>query len=202
MKKIIIPSFFLFIIFGLFEDIYAQTTLPHHTKEKYEKTKTFNPKKIAIIGMTDNLEARKAFESKMEERLISYHIDAYQSISISSVVFTKIEKAEEELNELIEIITKRGYDSFMITAVTGVEEKREDAEGYFGTYKVYHLETDIYMIRSKDMPLLWGMCLDIYDYQLVELKIEDYVNSIIMQMEYEGLLIKNNQREVFPLTTN
>ncbi len=190
MKKLII-TFLLSIILG---HINAQTIPLHKSRSNTDKITAFIPKKMALIGFTDNMEARSTFERKMKERLLAYNMDAYPSIEISSIVFTEVEKAEGELNELIEMITQKGFDSFMITAVSRVEEKREDAEGYFGTYKVYHLETDIYSIEDKNISLLWGMCLDIYDYQLKELQIEDYVYAIILQMEYEDIVPANNEK--------
>ncbi len=196
MRKLV-STFLLFIIVGT---TYAQIITPHINKKKNEKSTRFIPEKIVIIGLTDNIETRITFEKEMKERLSTFQIDAYQSIKVAPINFTKVEKAEEELNELIEVISKKGFDSFMITAVTGVEEKREDEEGYFGVYKIYHLETDIYTISKKDISLFWGMCLDMYDYQLEELPIEDYVSAIIFQMEHEHLLPENNKIERFSIT--
>ncbi|MEW7289977.1 hypothetical protein [Aquimarina sp. 2304DJ70-9] len=188
----------LFLLFNIVGIAYAPIKTTNIYKEKDEKIMDFLPKKMVIIGLTDNIKARNTFEKEMKERLMAYQINAYQSAIISPVIFTTIEKAEEELNSLITIISKKGYDGFMITAVTGVEEKREDTEGYFGVYKVYHLETDIYTINKKEISLSWGMCLDIYDYQLVELQIEDYVDAIIFQMQYEQILpVRNTTQELF-----
>ncbi len=191
MKKII-GLLFLFITFGT---VYGQTIAPHINKKKTENVITLTPKKIVIIGLTDNLEARKTFEKKMKEKLVSHGIDAYRSTEVSSMVFTEASKAEEELNELIEIITQKNFDSFMITTVTGVEEKMDAVKGQLESYKIYHLETDIYIFEEKEIVLLWGMCLDIYDYQLVQLKIEDYVNAIVLQMQYESILPKKEETE-------
>ncbi len=189
--------FLLCITFG---STYAQAITPHVHKKNDKKVTVSNLKKLVIIGLTDNLEARTTFERKMKARLSDYHIDAYQSTEISSIIFTTVDKAEEELNELIAIVSQKGHDNFMITAVTGVEEKREDAEGYFGTYKVYHLETDIYTLDANQISLVWGMCLDIYDYQLEALAIEDYVHAIIFQMEYENMLSNDHKTAQLPDT--
>ncbi len=195
MKKLI-NILFLCVVFV---NVHGQTA-PQKNKKNTEKTKTFLPKKIVIIGLTDNIEARRTFETKMKEKLTAYDIDAYESIEVSTMLFTEINKAEQELNELIGIIAKIDFDSFMITAVTRVDEKEDTTGGRLGNYKIYHLETDIYTFEEEKISLLWGLCLDIYDYQLVQLKIEDYVDAIVLQMQNERIVPKSDEPKQLQVT--
>lgn len=185
MRKLI--AILLFVLIGI--QVNAQQKLPSK-KESFKPTK-----KLVIIGMTDDHEARITFETSMAESLISLGIDAYQSSNISQMIFTGIDKANQELNFLLEYVVTKGFDHFMVTAVTDVEEKTEKKDSRSETYKIYHLETNLYTISdTKELHLLWGMCLDIYDYQLVALTIDDYVRAIIMHMQQEDIF---SDKEMF-----
>lgn len=185
MKNLII----VFLSFVLLCSISAQT-IPI---QKRGKTGFFDLKKLVVVGLTDDTEARMVFENLMKKRLKEYGIIVYQSIEVYPIPFTIPEKAEEEVHELIHRVRPLGFDGLIITAVSSVEEpkeneKEENVKEENGTYKIYHMETQVYDIVPKDLSLLWGMCLDIYEYELEALSIQDYVNAITIEMEYENIL--------------
>ncbi len=166
------------------------------SNRKQQQSRIFNLEKIVITAVTEDTEARVIFEKTMKNRLKSYHINAYQSMEIYPMVFTTPEKTEEEMNSLIRSIRKKGFDGLMITSTTRLEEKYDTI---YGHSKIYHIETHIYTLIPKNLSLLWEMCLDIYDYQLGKLTTNDYIDAIIMQMKYDGILPMKTAINQFPI---
>lgn len=179
--------------------------------------KTFQPNKMLVVGITDNLTARTIFEESLRDEFIKRNINAEVSFLIFDAAFTSSKKTEEEVNEMIEEITNKGFDAVLITAIKGIDEKRSYNQGYYATgyrwthfgnyyfrfqdvyytpnyydsYKVYHIETSIYNIKAKDnKSLVWVGALDLINPQTVTNTIKDYVNKIIEKLEQEKLIAK------------
>ncbi|REE82794.1 hypothetical protein BX611_0064 [Lutibacter oceani] len=178
---------------------------------------TFKPEKVLIIGMTDNLTARKIFEEDLKNAFVQRNINAIESNTVLDDTFTSSKKSEAEIDEMINEISKEGFDAVVITAVKGVDEKISYDDGYYtvgyrwsrfgryyyryqdiyytpryyDTYNVYHVETSIYNLNGAENKLLvWVGALDLVNPQKITSTVKDYVDSIIEQLEMENLIKK------------
>jgi len=184
---------------------------------KNPETTSFNPKKALVIGITDNLTARKIFEQEFKNALILRNINAVESNTILNETFTSSKKSEEEINEMIQNISRNGFDAVVITVVKGVEKQKNYYENYprvgfgwsrFGryyywyqdiyytpryyeTYDVYHIETSIYNLNgAENKSLIWVGSFKVVDPQTISVTVKDYVAVIIAQLEDEKLIRK------------
>jgi len=183
---------------------------------KNQEITSFEPKKMLVIGMTDNLTARKIFEEKLKNAFILRNIYAAESMAILDNSFTTSKKSEEEIDEMIKKLAKQGFDTVVITSVKGVNERvnydnyyypnigyRWSRFGryyywyqdiyyspqYYDSYKVYNVETVIYNINADDTKsLVWVGALNLVDPQSITSTVNDYVNKIIKQLEREKLI--------------
>ena len=178
---------------------------------------SFNPTKVLVIGISDNLTARKIFEQDFKNALVSRNINAIESNTILNEAFTSSKKSEEDIDEMIRKISKDGFDAVIITAIKGVEKQKSYYDNYpmvgyslsrFGgyyywyqdifytpkyyeTYNVYHLETSIYNLNSSEYKsLVWVGSFNIVNPETVSKTVKDYVERTINQLEDENLLIK------------
>lgn len=178
---------------------------------------TFNPEKVMVVGITNNLTARKIFEEELSHAFMNRNINAIQSTSILNDNFTSSRKSEEEINNFVQKISKQGFDAVVITSVKGVEKKRNYYNNYhtFGVrwarfgkyyylyqdiyynpnyyeeYKVYHVETSIYNINEEDgKSLVWVGALDLVNPRTITPTVNDYVSRIIKQLEHEKIIKK------------
>ncbi len=177
---------------------------------------SFEPKKMLVIGMTDNLTARKIFEEKLKNAFVLRNINAVESTNVLDNSFTTYKKSEEEIDEMMKKIAKEGFDTVVITSVKGVDERvnyqteyypnigyrwsrfgryyywYQDiyyAPQYYNSYKVYNVETIIYNINEDDTKsLVWVGALNLVDPQTISYSVNDYVDKIIKQLEREKLI--------------
>lgn len=183
---------------------------------KNQEITSFEPKKMLVIGMTDNLTARKIFEEKLKNAFVLRNIYAVESTGIIDGTFTTSKKSEEEIDEMIKKLAKQGFDTVVITSVKGVDERVDYhteyypsigyrwsrfgryyywyqdiyyAPQYYNSYKVYNVETVIYNINEDDTKsLVWVGALKLVDPQTITSTINDYVDKIIKQLEREKLI--------------
>lgn len=176
---------------------------------------SFEPSKILVVGMTNKLTARKIFEEELTREFSLRGINAIESTTIFNETFTDSKKSEEEIDVMIKKVSDDGFDAILITALKGVDEKRNYGSGYYGigyrwtrfgryyhryqdiyynpfyydTYKVYHVETSIYNIKeNEDKSLVWVGSLNIVDPQTITSTVKGYVANIIQQLEREKLI--------------
>jgi hypothetical protein len=183
---------------------------------KNNEISSFEPKKVLVVGITDNLTARKIFEEKLKNAFVLRNIYAVESTDILDDGFSSSKKSEEEIDKMIEKIAKEGFDTVVITSVKGVDERvdyhreyypyigyRWSRFGryyywyqdiyytpqYYDSYKVYNIETAIYNINEDDTKsLVWVGALNLVDPQSITSTVNDYVNKIIKQLERENLI--------------
>jgi len=145
-----------------------------------EEITSFQPKKLLVVGMTDNLTARKIFEEELKNSFLLRNINAVEGETIFDKTFTDSKKSEEEIDEIVKRIAEDGFDSVLITAVKGIDGKPtymttittgyydlnyhwrrferyyyrfQDVyyrPNYYEAYKVYHVETSIYNINENE----------------------------------------------------
>lgn len=185
---------------------------------KNQEITSFEPKKMLVIGMTDNLTARKIFEEKLKNAFVLRNIYAVESTGIIDGTFTTSKKSEEEIDEMIKKLAKQGFDTVVITSVKGVDERvdyhteyypsigyRWSRFGryyywyqdiyytprYYETYNVYHIETSIYNLNgAENKSLIWVGSFKVVDPQTISVTVKDYVDRIINQLETEQLIRK------------
>ena len=207
MKKLVVISVcFIFI---------ACSTTRFVDSWRNPEVVSFNPEKVLVVGITDNLTARKIFEKELNEAFEIRNINAVESKTVLDENFTSSKKSEAEINEMISEISKKGFDAVVITAIKGVDEKQSYSNGYytvntrwkrFGpyyyryqdiyytphyyeTYNVYHVETAIYNLNgSENKSLVWVGALDIVNPQKISTSVKDYVSKTIEQLEKENLI--------------
>jgi hypothetical protein len=118
---------------------------------KNEEIDRFSPDKLLIVGMTENLTARRIFEENLKREFLSREINAVQSTEVIDRSFTEAQRTEEEIEAMRADLLAKGFDAVIITAVIGVDEKTSYSPGYydigyrwyrFGRY--YYRYQDIY----------------------------------------------------------
>lgn len=183
---------------------------------KNKEIVAFSPQKLLVIGMTENLTARKIFEEKLKEQFINRGINAYESSVAIDQSFTTSKRSEVEIEAMKEKLLQEGFDAVIITAIVGVDDKTIRRSGYytfgyswwyrFGpyfyrfqdiyytpdyyeNYKVFHIETSIYNIKGdEDKSLVWVGTFNIVDPVNITSTVDDYVARIIAQLEREQLI--------------
>jgi hypothetical protein len=184
---------------------------------KNKEITSFEPKKVLVVGITDNLTARKLFEERLKNAFILRNIYAIESTDVLDNGFTASKKSEEEIDKMIQKIADEGFDTVIITSVKGVEEKENYSAyyyypnigyrwsrfgnyyywyqdiyytpNYYENYKVYHVETVIYNINEDGTKsLVWVGALNLVDPQTITSTVNDYVEKIIKQLEREKLV--------------
>ncbi len=178
----------------------------------------FQPKKVLILAMTDNLTARKIFEEELTKELQLRRINARASADFSDDTFMHLEKTEEEIAMISEKLVKNQFDAVLITVIKSVDEKQAYAQNtygaygsrwpYFGRYynyyqdyyytpvfyedyKVYHVETSIYNINNEqNKSLIWVGSIDIIDPKTITKTVKDYTKKLLTALEKENLIPK------------
>ena len=175
----------------------------------------YKPKKVLIVGVTENLTARRLFESKLKDEFTARGINAVESYNVFKPTFTNAKQTEEEIDEEVKRVSDNGFDSVLISAVKGVDEKvtySGDAyrtnyywrrfgryyylyqdvyfdRGYYEKYNVYHIEASLYNLKeNNDKSLVWVASYDIVDPNTINTTINDYVNAIIKSLEKENII--------------
>lgn len=175
----------------------------------------YQPKKILIVGLTENLTARKLFEAQLKSELQNRGIEAVESYDVFSPVFTSTKQTEEAIKKEIESISKEGFDAILVSAVKGVNEKTtysgdnirtgyywrpfgryyylyQDVyfvEGYYNTYNVYNIESSLYNLKeNNDKSLVWVASYAIVDPKKISATVSRYVEAIIKALEKEQLI--------------
>lgn len=176
---------------------------------------SYKPKKILIVGLTDNLTARKIFEEKLAKELKDRRINAVQSFDELEIAFTSVKQTEDNIQNEINKLTKIGFDAILISAVKGVNEKtvysadvfRRDYywrrfgryyylyqdvyfdPGYYEKYNIYNIEATLYDLNEdNDKSLVWVASFDIVDPTKIEKSVNDYVKAIIASLEKEAFI--------------
>jgi len=180
--------------------------------------KDYQPKKILIIGLTDNLSARTVFEEQLKAELLSRGTEAVESYTVFKPTFTSLKQTEEDIEDEIKKLSKDGFDAVLISVVKGVDEKvsysgenfrtyyywrrfgryyylAQDVyleEGYYNKYKIYHIEASLYNLQeNNDKSLVWVASYDVVDPRQVNKTVNNYVKAIIKSLE-ENQVINSN----------
>lgn len=175
----------------------------------------YQPKKVLILGVTNDQNTRKFFEQKLKEQLENRSILASESIHFFEKSFTDLNQTEESVQIEIERLINNGYDAVLISAVKGYDEKVSfnrdifnsdyylrcfdnyyylNQELYFNRnydeiYKVYHIEISLYNLSNNSTKsLVWQAYYDIVNPQKVQSAINQIIKAIIQTLEDENLI--------------
>ena len=211
MKKIIILIGIVFFVTSCSSNRFVDSW-------RNKEVLTFKPNKLLVIGMTDNVTARRVFEEELRREFVIRNINAVESTNVLDIEFTKSKKSENEIDEMIKTISKAGFDAVVISTVKGVEKRRSYYDNYntlgyrwarfgryyywyqdiyfkphyYDVYKIYHVETSIYYINEQDnKSLVWVGALDLVNPQTINETINKYVSKVIKQLENEKLIPKD-----------
>lgn len=177
----------------------------------------FDANKVLIVGLTQNLEARENYETKLRDRFEQRGVDAMRSIDIFDVEFTSSERSEQELAEVEQQLLDKDFDAILFTKIVGVEnvenhrrflnsidrynENFDDdylrnqniyyEPDIYEDFTIYHAETSLYCIcPGKERELIWRGSIDITDPVDIEKTIDDYIELVIMAMEDQDLIFR------------
>ena len=184
---------------------------------KNEDLLFFKPQKLLVIGVTDNLTARKIFEEKLKNEFQKRNINAEASTEVLASDFTDSKKSEEEIDAMISDLLEKGFDAVIISTVKGVDARTNYTHGYYSVnyhwtrlgryyyrfqdiyynpgyyneFSIYHVETAIYNINEKsDKSLLWVGAIKIVDPENITQTVNDYVATILKRLETEKVITK------------
>lgn len=87
-----------------------------------ENLKSVKSKNILVIARTANKSNRKAYESKMAQRLRSGDIQATESYLDFPNINPKDSLTEEKVNRFKEKLKTKGYNAVVLSVIKGVEE--------------------------------------------------------------------------------
>jgi len=183
---------------------------------KDPNTINFESNKVLIIGISNNEEARRLFETKLASNLENRGIIAIKSIDFFEKNFTSTKQTEEELNVVENNLIEAGFDAILLSKVNSSEDKisiirafnnvnhdfnnfKEDyyqnQEIYYHKeqyekFKIYHTETALYCLcQGKERELLWKASIDITNPYKTENTIQSYVNLLVKELKKQELLI-------------
>lgn len=206
MKKIL--SLFTVLLMGC-----SSTSLIENWKDP--ETVLFNANKVLLVGMTQNQEARNAFEGQLQKEFEKRDVEAWKSMDVFDVSFTNSKKSEEELDMVEQSLLDKGFDAILFTKITGSENREnflksmsrwEDGqvrfnndylehqsiyfdEAYYENFKVYFAETTLYCIcEGKERAMIWRGIIEIMDPSNVKKAIKDYVNLVVTALEEQDLI--------------
>ncbi len=183
----------------------------------------FDASKVLIVGMTQNADARKNFESSLHREFKRRGIESMRSMDLFDVKFTDSKKTEKELDAVEEQLLDKDFDAILLTKIIGSENRavfrkkladwtnydntfREEYlgnqsiyydEGYYDKYTVYNAETSLYCICvDKKRQLIWRGSIDILDPINIDKSVSDYVKLVVTAMEEQDLIFRKEKDEI------
>ena len=182
----------------------------------------FDARKILIVGMTQNDEARDIFESKLQKEFSKRGVESMRSIDLFDVEFTSSSRSEEEITEVEQQLLDKDFDAILFTKIVGSENRRtfrkkmNDLNGmydlfrndylrnqeiyynadYYDMYTVYHAETSLYCICvGKERQLIWTGGIDITDPMDIKTTVNDYIKLVVLALEEQDLIFRKERKD-------
>ena len=178
---------------------------------------SFEANKVLVVGLAQDREVRRDFESMLAFRLEKNGVRSVRSIDFFEDSFTDEKRTEKELDELESMLLDAGFDAILLSKVTGTEEKMTTVQSVrdftdtfqnfkqdyyesqdilynknvYEEYTLYHAETNLYCIcPDKEREILWQGQIDIVD-QKVKKNMTDYVALLTKTLKDQKMLIVN-----------
>lgn len=180
----------------------------------------YTPQKVLVIGITQNLTARKIFEEQLVKELQSRGTEAGMGSDFFPVSFTGTQQSEVQIQKKIDTLRKAGFDAVLISAVKSVDEKISYNTNpgttyfyygrfrryyfayqniyytpyYYEKYKVYHVESSLFDLKDRleNTTLIWTAGFDVSSPQNIQSSVHDYIKKLIAGMEKEKLIPRTN----------
>ena len=177
-----------------------------------------SPKKVLVVGLTDNLTARMVFEEQLVLALRERGIYALESFNVFKTEFTSVRQTEDNIQNEVERLTENGFDAILISVVKGVKEKIAYSSDiyrreyywrrfrpyyymyqdiyfdprYYEKYNIYNIESTLYDLKEDNIKSL--VCVasyDIVDPKAIGTTVKDYIKSIVKSLEKEAIISSN-----------
>ena len=74
----------------------------------------YQPNKVLLLGVTNNLTARIIYEEKLKEVFTDRGMQAVESYQVFTPTFTSLEQTEEGIQKEIDTLSKQGFDAILI----------------------------------------------------------------------------------------
>lgn len=191
-------------------------TVRLESSDKDPEIVLFHSNKLLVVGMTRDMPARIAFETRLQELFEAEGVETVRSVDLFDVSFTESERTEEELDEVEQQLLDRDFDAILLTKVIGSEtrtslrrklgEIERTYEGFEEDYLLhqgiyydpmayeaatdYYAETSLYCICvGKERNLVWRSEILIANPRDVQKAVKDYVDLIAEEMESKQLIL-------------
>ena len=177
--------------------------------------KNYKPKKVLIVGLTDNLTARKIYEEKLALEFKHRNIDAIESHDAFESSFISEKQTEDNIKKEVKRLKENGFNAILISAVKGVDEKKVYSadlykrdrswrrfgpyyyfyqnmyfdSAYYEKYNIYNIEATLYNLNeNNDKSLIWVASYSIVDPKKINKSVKHYVRAIIISLEKEAII--------------
>ena len=182
---------------------------------KDSETETFSANKVLVVGMTEDKQLRRTFETELAKELEKNDMIAVRSIDFFESSFNNAKQSEADLNILQQELLEKGFDAILLSKITGqyskvtvVQAYRSFAKPYQSfrdyyysnqhiyqreqseSYRVYTSETSLFCIcLEKERELLWRGQIDISAPNTSTKGISDFIKTLIKSLKEEQILI-------------
>lgn len=211
--KVLVPALLILLLFNCSSTSYTK-------RWKNPNYKNFVPKNILVIGVTPDIEARKAFEFRIIKELNARRVNALQSHVVFEKSFQDSRKTKSEIESQLDKLIAAGYDAILISVVKGVENNvsysgksskldyqlrkfigyylaYQDAyfnQNYYHRYNVYTIETSLYSLKNdSNKSRIWSSTYDLVDPSNILKSTNRYAKVVIKSLEKEGFISKTNK---------
>ena len=182
---------------------------------KSPDTPVFEANKVLVVGLTDDVNNRRLFETTLQQRLEAENVIAVRSVDFFESSFINNEQSEEDLDAIEQDLLDAGFDAILFSKILGVSQKvtlvqsfrdMDDSfdgftQDYFESqkyytkrserqeYQLFHTQTNLYCIcPDKERELLWSGKIDVVDGNLKR-NINDFVQLLMQELENAQLLM-------------
>ena len=182
---------------------------------KSPEADTYQVYKVLVVGMTQDMEIRTAFETRLRDALIAKGFEAERSLELFDKEFTASEKTEADLDEVEQRLLEQGFDAILLTKVIGSENRetfKQRMSGidnlytqfsndylnnqnvyfdkdYYETFKIYTAETSLYCIcLDRERALIWRGNINVAEPVKLERTIDSYIKVIEDAMRKDRIL--------------
>ncbi|TYQ00274.1 hypothetical protein C7447_101884 [Tenacibaculum adriaticum] len=177
----------------------------------------YKAENVLIVGVTQNTTARMKYEERLKNEFNKRGVKSSQSALIFEDSFKNSKQTEENIEKEVAKLVNQGYETVLISAVTGVDEKVQYSgdipttfigvhrfgrryylyqdiyfrPGYYDSYKVYHIETSIYNLKTNnEKSLVWVGSYDLVDPSDINYSVNKYVKTLVNSLEEEKIITK------------
>lgn len=175
----------------------------------------FDAKQVLVVGMAQDRQLRREFESRLVEQFKKEGVEAVRSVDVFDLAFTSAKRSEEELEDAMELLIERDFDAILLTKVIGMGhrvslmESVADIDRTFDTFSadylehqdiyydsgtgkqfdLFHLETSLYCICvGKERELVWRGNIDLVEPLDTDKVMDSYIALIRGAMEEEEVI--------------